>query len=143
MHGASQEPSKKRHKKCTALHKSRVKSATKNARRFTTAEQKAPQKMHGTSQEPSKKCHKRVESRGHSRTVCLGMVPALCHPFSAYNLEVSFTFLQSLWDIRLRNKILTSHGTKLSSNGSIIGNVEVTLILYPLPMHTESTTVIF
>ena len=31
---------------------------------------------------------------------------------------------------------------KLSVNGFIIGNVEGTLTLYPLPIHTESTIVI-
>jgi len=70
------------------------------------------------------------------------MVPGSCHPSGAYNLEVSCTFLQSLWDAHLLSKILTPHWKKLSANGFIIGNVEVTLILYPLPMHTESTIVI-
>jgi hypothetical protein len=70
------------------------------------------------------------------------MVPSSCHPTGVYNLEVSSTFLQSLWDALLLSKILTPHRTKLSANGFIIQNVEVTLTLYPLPIHTESTTVI-
>ena len=39
-------------------------------------------------------------------------------------MEVTFTFLQSLWDPHLLNKILTPHGTKLSAYGFKIGNVE-------------------